>query len=199
VIKPDIYRVLPDQDGWIVRQESGGRLVDRAFTKEIAIESARRRARGSMYGTVIVHGTDGSIESEYEYKRPARASPGAGQKVLVIDDDDDLRRTVSAILRVGGYKAVEAAGGEEAMTLLAREKCDLIITDLYMPRPDGVETIQRIREADRSIPIIAMSGAATDQVSPLDDAMLMGATRTLAKPFYPEDLLAMVTELVRPS
>ena len=199
MVKPEIYRVLPDEDGWIVRQESGGRLVDRAFTKEIAIESARRRARGCMYGTVIVHGPDGSIESEYEYKRPGRTSPGAGQRVLVIDDDTDLRRTVSAILRVGGYKAVEAAGGEEALAVLAQEKCDLVITDLYMPRPDGVETIQRIRQADRDIPIIAMSGAATDQVSPLDDAMSVGATRTLAKPFYPEDLLAMVTELVGPS
>ena len=188
---------MPDGEGWVVRRD--GAVVDRAYTKGIAIESGQRRAKATVLGRLIIHGADGSIEAEHTYSRDARRSPGAGQKVLVIDDDPDIRRTVSRILRVGGYKPVEAVGGREGIDALMRGRFVLVITDLFMPSQDGIETIQRIRELEPDMPIIAISGAGDGDFSPLQDAKLMGANRIIAKPFTVDDILSAAIDLVGPS
>jgi DNA-binding response OmpR family regulator len=107
-----------------------------------------------------------------------------------------VRRTLCTILRVNGYKVVEAEDGRDGVDTFIRERCSLVITDLFMPDQDGIETIQRIRVLDSSVPILAISGADEMASSALQDARLLGATRTLAKPFDVKELLEAVRELV---
>src|SRR5687767_6475362 len=99
---PDVYHVLPDDQLWVVRREGGG-IVDRAYTKGIALASARAYAKRPLMARVIVHGEDGSIESEEVHARePRSGGPGIGQKILVIEDDPAVRRTLSRMLQVNG-------------------------------------------------------------------------------------------------
>jgi CheY-like chemotaxis protein len=117
-------------------------------------------------------------------------------KVLVIEDNDAVRRTVCSILRAGGYETAEAENGKEGMAKLARGDISLVITDIVMPDQDGIETIQRIRDLDATIPVIAMSGSGTEDFSPLHDAKLMGADRIIGKPFQVEEILSTVRDLL---
>ena len=118
-------------------------------------------------------------------------------KVLVIDDDDQVRRIVCRMLKSGGHEAVEFSQGEAGMAALEREAPDLVITDLIMPGQDGIETITRIREVS-GLPIIAMSGQRLETgFTPLIDAQLMGADLTIKKPFTVDALLGAVNELLK--
>ena len=117
-------------------------------------------------------------------------------KVLVIEDDAGVRQSLRRVLESAGHEVVETDSGILGVDMVAREAPDLVITDLLMPEQEGIETIQRIRERDDWLPIIAISGAFGDfDYSPLDDARLMGADLTLEKPFTNEKLLAAVRTL----
>ena len=116
-------------------------------------------------------------------------------KVLVIEDDDDVRKTVCRMLRAGGHDAIETSQGKDGMAALLRDEPDLVVTDLIMPGQDGIETIAKIREVS-GLPIIAMSGQRQDGFTPLVDARLMGADITLTKPFTVDALLAAVNDLL---
>jgi two-component system, OmpR family, response regulator MprA len=117
-------------------------------------------------------------------------------KVLVIDDDPDVRKAVCRILKSAGHEVIEAHHGAAGMVALQRDEPDLVLTDLVMPGQDGIETIVKIREKS-GLPIIAMSGHhPQDDYAPLLDAQLMGADLTITKPFSMEALLAAVSELL---
>src|SRR5688572_4112726 len=108
--------------------------------------------------------------------------------VLVIEDDEAVRRTVSQILRSAGYQVEEAVDGRDGVDAIVHRRFDLVITDLLMPRQAGVAAIKMIRDLDAEVPIIAISGAADPGPgSPLDVAMRMGANIRLAKPFDVDD------------
>ena len=118
-------------------------------------------------------------------------------RVLVIEDDASLRQVVCRILaEFGRYELTTAADGREGIEALQRGRFGLVITDVLMPEQDGIETIGRIRELDERIPIIAMSGYDIGDFSPLNDAFLMGADRTLLKPFGAQELLEAVREVL---
>ena len=109
-------------------------------------------------------------------------------KVLVIDDDAAMQRGVRYMLAEGGHEAFQAVSGRDGVVALNHMRFDLVICDMRMPVQDGIETIQRIRELDSHIPIIAISGDETL----LDDAMGMGADLSLKKPFTMAQLLTAV-------
>jgi DNA-binding response OmpR family regulator len=118
-------------------------------------------------------------------------------KVLVIDDDGQVRRIVCRMLRAGGHEAIETGEGGVGLTLIERDAPDLVVTDLIMPGQDGIETIARIREIS-GLPIIAMSGQRQDgDFAPLVDAQMMGADLTIKKPFTMDALLAAVNDLLQ--
>jgi CheY-like chemotaxis protein len=118
------------------------------------------------------------------------------QAVLLIDDDEQVRRYVSALLRRHHYEVVEAADGEQGLNLLKQHPVRLIITDIIMPGKEGVETIRTARRIYPSLKIIAMSGSGTSGPMFLSAAKKLGADVTLSKPFPPEALLnAMATLL----
>ena len=117
-------------------------------------------------------------------------------KILVIDDDTQLRELMCRILRSGDHEPIPAPNGKVGMDLLRREAPALVITDIIMPVQEGIETIAVIRQAS-GLPIIAVSGSTeTKDFSPLLDAELLGADVTLRKPFSPESLLTAVEQLL---
>ena len=118
-------------------------------------------------------------------------------KILVVDDDKLIRKLVSKTLVRAGYDVVASADGREAASIYRRSPADLMITDLFMPEKEGMEIIMELRRDFPDVKIIAISGAgALGAMEYLEMARMIGATRTLAKPFGQEELLATVRELL---
>jgi DNA-binding response OmpR family regulator len=118
-------------------------------------------------------------------------------KVLVVDDDPELRPLVAYALKQSGYLALEAESGERALQLVAQERPDLLILDLNLPGIDGLEVCRRLRAARDETPVLMLTvrTAEESQVEGLD----AGADDYLPKPFSPRTLLARVRALLRRS
>lgn len=112
--------------------------------------------------------------------------------VLVVDDDDDVRKVLRLMLESGGYRVLEAADGRKALEQVRKEHVDLVMTDLVMPEQEGFETIQAIRRERPSLKVIAMSGAFGGEF--LRIAKLLGAHSTLQKPLRVEGVLGAVAD-----
>lgn len=121
-------------------------------------------------------------------------------RVLVVDDSADIRGMLQAKLQMEGFDVATAPNGAGALALLGRQRADLIITDLFMPDKDGIETILEIREKYPAVPIVAMSGWDSRQGSDyLKVAREIGAVRTVKKPFELTDIVKIVRDLMPPS
>ena len=118
-------------------------------------------------------------------------------RVLIADDDKQMREMLSELLADEGYEVANACDGAEAISLLREQPTDLLITDIIMPNQEGVETIRIVSSDFPETKIIAISGGG--RLGPdsfLPAAEKFGAHRIFAKPFDPDDLLAAVKELV---
>lgn len=127
----------------------------------------------------------------------ARAQNGAPPhlSLLVVDDDLLLARLMKANLDLPGHVRTEIAGSaEEALARLARGGIDALITDLAMPGMDGVDLVRRVRETDRSLPIVVITAHAT--VERAVQGMRAGATEFLQKPVNIDALLTLVGRAV---
>ena len=117
--------------------------------------------------------------------------------VMVIDDDAALRRLIARALGGSGHQVVEAENGADALALLEEHRPAIVVTDILMPKTEGIETINRIKERFPDIKIIAMSGGGMSRnLMFLDIAKAIGAEATLAKPFRPAELVAAVDKLL---
>jgi two-component system, NtrC family, nitrogen regulation response regulator NtrX len=115
----------------------------------------------------------------------------AGEQVLLVDDEANIRRMLAALLRSEGFSVSEAPNGNAALLLLEEADPDVVLLDLMMPPgPDGLETLTRIRERGRSAPVIMMSGKA--QLTDAVRAVKLGAFQFLEKPLSPEGVLVTV-------
>lgn len=124
-------------------------------------------------------------------------------RVLVIDDNSDIREMIRTVLVHAGYDVTLAVDGGKGLEAQRREACDLAITDIFMPQQDGIETIGLMKKEFPQTPIIAMSGGAkfvTRQTSVdyLATAHKFGADRLLRKPFDIDELLKVVQEVLAP-
>ena len=118
-------------------------------------------------------------------------------KILVIDDEVQLREMLKAVLEHAGYDVVLAADGNQGIKLFAEQSFDLIVTDLIMPDKEGLEIITEIHKARPETKIIAMSGGG--RVGPsgyLKYAEKLGAQVSLTKPFENHEFLACVEKLL---
>jgi CheY-like chemotaxis protein len=113
--------------------------------------------------------------------------------ILVIDDTVTMRQLVRRMLERATHTVLEAEDGEVGMSVLQRRAPDLVITDLIMPRMEGIETIQRMKRSSPGTKIIAMSGS--DELN-LDAARKLGADAALAKPFGAATLLDIIDRLL---
>jgi CheY-like chemotaxis protein len=112
-------------------------------------------------------------------------------RILVIDDDADTQALLERILRSVGHRVVPAADGREGVGQYSAQPADLVITDLYMPNQEGLETIRELRRRFPEVVIIAISGKP-EAATMLSIAHTLGAVAVLQKPFVAEELLAAV-------
>jgi two-component system KDP operon response regulator KdpE len=118
------------------------------------------------------------------------------QVVLVVDDEAPMRKYITTNLKIRGYDVLTAADGTEALKMIEEHPFDLLILDIMMPGPDGLEVLARVRR-DMNVPVLMLSarGRESDKVEALD----AGADDYLTKPFGVEELLARVRAALRRS
>ena len=118
-------------------------------------------------------------------------------RILLIDDDNDLRTILSQALAHAGHTVIEAHNGKEGLDLFRIAQVDLVITDILMPEKAGFEVLVKLREKHRSMKVIAISGGGIHNASNcLVMAKLVGAARVLEKPFLNQTLFAAIDELL---
>jgi two-component system, OmpR family, KDP operon response regulator KdpE len=120
--------------------------------------------------------------------------PKSRGRVLVVDDDSQIRRVMRTTLDAQGYEVTEAGSGERALVFLQTEKYDLVLLDINLPGKTGIETCREIR-VNTSTPIIMLTvrDAAADKIEALD----AGAQDYVTKPFSMGELLARVRSVLR--
>ena len=116
--------------------------------------------------------------------------------ILYIEDNDVNRRLVQDLLRSTSYRLLEAPDGEAGIAMARRERPDLILMDVQLPRVSGIEATRTLRNeaATANTPIIAITSFAL--AGDEQKAMEAGATAYMAKPYSPRDLLALIRRLV---
>jgi DNA-binding response OmpR family regulator len=119
---------------------------------------------------------------------------GAVYSVLVVDDEDEIRRILRDVLEPEGYSVFEAAGGQDALTRIRTDRPDVVILDLGLPDQRGLEVLRELR-AESSVPVIVLSGQVdeTDRVLGLE----LGADDYVTKPFSPREVAIRVRNVLR--
>ena len=122
------------------------------------------------------------------------------RKILVIDDNAVVRRLLHDMLTTESYDVIVAANGSDAIEALRKFSVDAVVTDLYMPGMDGLETIIELRKRYPDLKIIAMSAGSSrlsgPQADHLETARVIGADAVLKKPFEPEELIGALRQLL---
>jgi two-component system response regulator HydG len=116
-------------------------------------------------------------------------------KILVVDDESSHRQMIKAVLSAEGYEIREAADGNQALKAVEEKFHDLILMDIRMPGPSGIESLQKIKDISPGIPIIIMTAYAS--VNTAIDALKSGAYDYLTKPLDIEELKILVAKALR--
>jgi two-component system response regulator ResD len=120
----------------------------------------------------------------------------SGEHILVVDDEASIVEVVGIYLEREGYRVTVARDGQSALGAVRRERPDLIVLDLMLPKMDGLEITRRLRgQGDVTIPIIMLTakGEETDRIIGLE----MGADDYVVKPFSPRELVSRVKAVLR--
>ena len=118
-------------------------------------------------------------------------------KVLVIDDEPGVRDLIGEALSLSEITAVQAADGLEALSFLRRERFDLLILDINMPKLDGLALLEKLRAEGMSVPVLMLSARADK--SDINQGLRIGADDYLTKPFSIEELVLRVKAILRRS
>lgn len=129
-------------------------------------------------------------------------------RILIIDDEEDIRDVLQLVLERAGHEVRSASNGKEAIELQREQPAEVVITDIIMPEKDGVSAIKEIRQEFPGVRIIAISGGggvepvaykpgAITTTAYLAAAQDVGADRVFTKPFEREDLIRAVDDLLR--
>ena len=118
--------------------------------------------------------------------------------ILLVEDEELLRAGVQEVLEIQGYNVISAPDGEQALACLAAQTIDLIITDLVMPKMDGVDFVKQLRKIKPDLPVIVVSGSTRNimQRYGIDSIQVPGANASLPKPFKSVDLIEQVRQLL---
>ena len=118
-------------------------------------------------------------------------------RILLIEDDDSLRKALARLISRNGYEVIEADNGRTALQKIAGQPTDAVITDMIMPEMEGVETIQALRRGNPGAKIIAISGGGRSSAeSYLKIAHALGVQKILTKPLDPWELLAALRDVL---
>ncbi len=116
--------------------------------------------------------------------------------IMTADDSASVRQMVAFTLKQNGYDVIEAVDGQDALTKLGTKKVDMLLTDLNMPKLDGIGLIKGVRAGgvNKFIPIVMLTTESQD--SKKSEGKSAGATGWIVKPFKPEQLIAVVKKLL---
>jgi len=116
--------------------------------------------------------------------------------ILTVDDSSSIRQMVSFVLTNAGYKVIEAVDGEDALAKVNTAPVNMVITDLHMPKLDGIGLIMRLRKLPefKFVPIVMLTTESQD--SKKQQGREAGATGWIVKPFKPEQLLNVVRKVI---
>jgi UDP-3-O-[3-hydroxymyristoyl] N-acetylglucosamine deacetylase len=128
------------------------------------------------------------------YNPPA---PSQAHTVLIVDDEESIRRSLSGILKDEGLAVIEAADGESAINAVREQHPALVLLDIWMPGLDGLETLKKIKEISPSTPVVMISGHAT--ISTAVAATRLGAIDFLEKPLELTTTLQLVRRVLSPA
>lgn len=117
------------------------------------------------------------------------------RRILVVDDEDNLRTMLAAALKFEGYQVVQAANGREGLRSVKEQRPDLIVLDVMMPELDGFGMLKRLRDAGDRTPVIFLTARA--ESADAVEGLGLGADDYLAKPFSLEELVARVEAVMR--
>ncbi|MHB8809867.1 MAG: response regulator [Desulfobulbaceae bacterium] len=120
-------------------------------------------------------------------------------RVLIIDDDEQIRVLLEQMMHWAGFEVMVAENGKVAMQLQRENPADLVITDLIMPEQEGLETISRLKKDYPGIKIIAISGGG--RIGPeayLPAALELGADKVFSKPFDVQEIVDTVRAMLGP-
>lgn len=117
--------------------------------------------------------------------------------ILVVEDDAVLNKMICAKLKAQDYTVYQAYDGEEALDLLDKEYVDLIISDIMMPRMDGITLIKELREADYNMPVLIIT--AKDQMEDMEEGFKAGSDDYMVKPINLKEMVLRVQALLRRS
>jgi CheY-like chemotaxis protein len=113
-------------------------------------------------------------------------------RVLVVDDDEAIRKLIAAILRRRSFHVDTVANGEEALRKLAEQHYDLMLLDLMMPKVDGYSVIDRVREQKLDVEIVVVTAAGASQVKAIDRNLVRAV---ISKPFDVSQLVEVVSSV----
>jgi DNA-binding NtrC family response regulator len=151
-----------------------------------------------MARDLLEHQSDPTILSSSNQHQGEWMAAALGQRILIVDDDASIRRTLSLLLSKAGYEVTQASDGSEALRLWRDCGGDLVITDLHMPEKDGIETIMELLSHSPGMRIIAMSGGGqTKRLDLLGNATMLGAVLTIEKPFTLTEMLTLVDRALK--
>jgi CheY-like chemotaxis protein len=118
-------------------------------------------------------------------------------KVLVVDDDQAILDIIKLWLENEGHAVSLAMDGDEALDSLNNEEFDVMITDLIMPKTEGIQLILEIRRTHKNIGIVAISGGGRNGANYLESAKKLGANSILSKPLAQSDVISAVENLIQ--
>jgi len=125
------------------------------------------------------------------------ADAAAGKRILVTDDDPEIRTSLALALRSQGYQVDTACDGNDAIAKCEEHVPDLVMCDIFMPNKDGLDTMRELRQKHPHVKLIAFSGGGEYKLTtPLLIAKHMGADRILTKPISMDELVTTVSELL---
>lgn len=119
-------------------------------------------------------------------------------RILVVDDEPQVRKMLKKLLEREGYEVAEAPDGREGVKRYEEAPFDLVLLDIVMPEKEGIETIRELKSSHPDVKIIAMSGGGKGSAEGyLDMAKILGAIHTFAKPVMPEKLLETIRSVLK--
>lgn len=119
----------------------------------------------------------------------------ATQKILVVDDDEHILRSLSQYLELEDFDVVSASSGPEALQLFEQEKPDLLVLDVMMPGMDGFQVLESLRQNPETAHVPVLMLTARDQHNDILKGYQMGATSYLVKPFNLDELVEAIREV----
>ena len=115
--------------------------------------------------------------------------------ILIVDDEPDVRRVLSEIVESGGWNAIEAEDGKQAIAQIKKGGVDLVLLDIMMPKMDGLETAHEIRKLSKELPIIVVTVKDDDTTKKLV-RKLYGVDYYITKPFPNQQLVDAVKKVL---